>query len=228
MSKAHYIPNDDASKDGWLSRFAAKLLNHSTALGLTAAETTAVAADAAFFHYALDAQHKYADTSQQWTAYKNAARGGTGTVLGNLPLAPTLLTAPTMVAPGIFRRISALVARIKNHPGYTEAIGEDLAIVGADQEIDLSLVKPVLTVVMDTGHPLVQWAKQGLDGVEIQVDRGTGTFSFLAVDTVPDYLDTAPLPPLGQMQVWKYRAMYRLGDQLVGLWSEVASINVIG
>ena len=35
--------------------------------------------------------------------------------------------------------------------------------------------------------------KQGMDGVEILVDRGTG-FAFLAVDTVPDYTDTQPMP----------------------------------
>ena len=32
-----------------------------------------------------------------------------------------------------------------------------------------------------------------MDGLEMQVDRGTG-FAILAIDTIPDYIDTAPLP----------------------------------
>ncbi len=35
----------------------------------------------------------------------------------------------------------------------------------------------------------------GQEDIEIQVDRGTGTFAFLAIDTRPDYADTETLPP---------------------------------
>ena len=31
----------------------------------------------------------------------------------------------------------------------------------------------------------------------------TGTFGFLAFDTIPDYLDTAPLPAPGSSAVWE-------------------------
>ena len=66
---------------------------------------------------------------------------------------------------------------------------------------------------------------------EILVDRGTGTFSFLAFHTIPDYLDTAPLPAPGTSAVWKYKAIYRLGDDPAardGQWSDVVSIPVAG
>jgi hypothetical protein len=59
------------------------------------------------------------------------------------------------------------------------------------------------------------------------VDRGSG-FVFLAIDTVPDYLDTAALPAAGASAAWKYRAIYRLSDERVGQWSNVASISVMG
>ena len=66
-----------------------------------------------------------------------------------------------------------------------------------------------------------------MDGIEIQVDRGTG-FVFLAVDTVPDYTDTEPMPAAGQSALWKYKAIYRQGDDRVGQWSDVVSIPVAG
>ena len=56
--------------------------------------------------------------------------------------------------------------------------------------------------------------------------RGKG-FAFLAVGTVPDYTDTQT-PPAGQSALWKYKAIYRQGDDRVGQWSDVVSIPVAG
>jgi hypothetical protein len=69
--------------------------------------------------------------------------------------------------------------------------------------------------------------KQGMASVEIQADRGTG-FVFLAIDTIPNYTDTAPMPAAGQSVLWKYKAIYRQGDDRVGQWSDVVSIPVAG
>ena len=44
-------------------------------------------------------------------------------------------------------------------------------------------------------------------------------FVFLAIDTVPDYNDTAPLPPAGQSALWKYMAIYRQTIRLRVAWS---------
>ena len=45
---------------------------------------------------------------------------------------------------------------------------------------------------------------------------------------MPDYLDTAALPAAGTSAVWKYKAIYRLNDEQVGQWSDIASISVMG
>ena len=58
--------------------------------------------------------------------------------------------------------------------------------------------------------------------------RGTGTFGFLAFDTVPGYLDTSALPAPGTSAVWKYKANYRLADEQIGQWSDEARISVMG
>ena len=119
------------------------------------------------------------------------------------------------------------ITRIKAHPGYTEAIGQDLNIIGAEQTVDTGNAKPALKLELAAGHPNVKWPKGAFDAVEIWVDRGAGS-SFLAIDTVPDYLDTAPLPAPGASAVWKYKAIYRLNDTQVGQWSDVVSIAVQG
>jgi hypothetical protein len=56
-------------------------------------------------------------TSYPRNSVQNAARNGTSPALGAFPAAPVFAVAPAMVAPGIFGRATALVARIKTAPG---------------------------------------------------------------------------------------------------------------
>ncbi len=228
MPKSYWLSPDDNGKDAQLTNLSAKLPNYKTTFGLDDADLASVRADSAFFHFCLTAQGQVAAFAQQWTAYKNAARSGGDAALGPVPVAPTLGAAPATVAPGIFKRLTALVAHLKTHKNYTEAIGADLQITGTDQTVDLTALKPVLTVALDAGQVVVGWTKQGLTGVEIWVDRGDGKgFLFLAVDTIPDYTDTQPLPA-GQTALWKYKAIYHQGDDRVGQWSDVVSLPVAG
>ena len=228
MPKSHYLPNDDNGKAAWLNNLSGKLPTYQAALGLTAADVASVTADAAFFTYALNAQIQIAAYSQQWTAYKNSARNGNAPALGAIPPAPVLPTpAPAMVAPGIFGRATALVARIKTAPGYTDSIGQALQLIGADQTVDVNSLKPVLTAELDAGAVDIGWIKQGMDALELWVNRGTG-FVFLAVDSIPDYTDTAPMPAAGQSALWQYKGIYLQADQRVGQWSDVVSLPVAG
>lgn len=228
MAKSYWLPTDDAGKRDWLNHFAGELPNHKAAVGVTDPEVAAVVADAAYFAYVLGAQQAYGTAAQQWTAFKNKARNGTGTSMGALPAAPTLGTAPAAVAPGIFKRTASLVARIKNHPGYTDAIGQALDIIGAEQVFEPNTLKPILKIELQAGRPAVLWTKGQADALEIWVDRGTGTFVFLAIDTVPDYVDTFALPAPGATALWKYKAIYRINDEQVGQWSDVVSQAVQG
>lgn len=227
MSKAYYLPSDDAGKAAWLNNLVAKLPMYQGSVGLTPADVTSITNDAAYFAYCLNAQTQVAAYAQQWTTYKNAARNGTGTSLGQAPVLPSLGTAPTTVAPGIIARATALAARIKVAPGYTASIGQALQLIGAEQTVDVNSLKPVLDVKLDAGQVTIGWTKQGMDGLEIQVDRGTG-FVFLAIDTIPNYTDTQPMPAAGQSALWKYKGIYLQADQRVGQWSDVVSLPVAG
>ena len=228
MPKAYFVPTDDPRKKDWLNHLAGELPAHAATVGVGAAEVSSVQADALFFTWVMDAKTKYDAAAQQWTAFKNAARNGKAPATGPLPVAPVLAAAPPAVAPGIFLRVPALCARIKKHPGYTNAIGQALDIIGAEQTVDLANAKPVLTMTLQAGHPNAGWTKGDFHAVKIKVDRGNGVFVFLAVDTVPDYLDTFALPAPGASALWKYQAIYILNDEEVGQWSDVVSIAVTG
>jgi hypothetical protein len=227
MSKAPFLPKDEPGKRKWLDNFAAKLPTYAATVGVTPAEVTQTTADAVFFDYVVGAHDQHTKTTRDWTAYKNAA--ATGNALGDLPTTPALGAPPAPVPPNIFGRNSTLAARIKKHPAYTEAIGQDLGIIGAEQTVDYTSLKPVLNITLQAGHPIIGWRKQGMDSLELWVDRGDGKGSvFLAIDTIPDYTDTAALPAPGMSAVWKYRGVYREDDTQVGQWSDAIATTVMG
>ena len=224
MSKAGYLPRADKDRVVWLNNFSVKFATAATGLGFIAADVTSVNNDTAMFAYLVTQVEVYTTGKEQRVDYKNLIKDGPiGTPGGALPVAPAAGTVPTVVAPGIFPRIAQLVQRIKNSPTYTEAIGKDLGVIGAQQQaFDSVAMKPSLKLVLKGGQVEVQWLKGDADAIRIESDKGT-RWQFLAVDSVPHYTDTTPITTAA---TWKYRAMYLVSDELVGQWSDVASIGV--
>lgn len=224
MAKHYYIPSADKDRSVWINNFSSKLGGYAAILGLTAAEVASVAADALMFTYLLNLIEIFTTAKEQRVTYKNLIKEGPlGKSAGTFPISPVVSAPPAAVAPGIFPRIAQLVQRIKNSANYTEAIGKDLGIIGSELALNSTLMKPVLRLVLKGGQVEVQWVKGDADAVYIETDKGTGTWGFLAVDSVPHYTDTTPIPAAG---TWKYRAMYLVADERVGQWSDVASIAV--
>ena len=230
MAKKYFLPTDDQGKATWLLNFASKLGVHGPTLGIDPVQVTGIQDDAAFFSYVLNSNQLFKDDTQGRTAYKNALRDGPeGASLGPYPAAPAPAAPPLTVNGGIFVRATNMAQVAKNSPGYTEAIGQDLGIIGAETTLDPATWKPILEVELMAGKPLVKWTKGQADGILIYVDRGTGAgFVFLVQDSHPDYLDTFPLPAAGQTAVWKYKAIYILDDEQVGLWSDELEVTVKG
>lgn len=172
---------------GWKPRYA-------PTLGTPPADLADVAAGTQAFNWTLGKISEIRTSTQQWTAFKNLLRDGPESLPANPPTLPTLGAVPPNLDPGVFVRITEIVNRIKTSPAYTEAIGEDLGIVGPEHTVDLVNIKPTLTLRLKAGQPEIVWKKQSMTALEIHVGRGLG-WQFLAVDTVPNYLDTAPQPP---------------------------------
>lgn len=231
MAKEHYLPSTDAEKVTWLQNFAGKLSGYSVTFGLTTADTTSVNNDWAMVNYMWGLLTGSRTRMQEITAYKQAVfNGGAEPALGAVPTGYTGSNSPpSVVLPDVFGRIAALVARLKTHSGFTTAIGEDLGIIGPEATVDANALKPSLDVVPVAGGLCeVRWKKGKASAIEIEVDRGTGAgFVFLAIDSIPHYTDTHTLPP-GTAAVWKYRAIYRIGDERVGQWSDLFTCAVRG
>jgi hypothetical protein len=233
MKRQAYYPSRSADQVIWLENFRNKLPAYQAALSLTAAQVTAGVADARWLVYTcgtwLPAVRAY---SPACTDACNQAMTGTGAAPQVLPIftAPAMPAGVTAVNPGALDRIFALVQTLKDSSGYTEAIGTDLGTEGsAVTAPDLTTLKPTISAKINGNAVEITWGWGGngafLDQCEIQVDRADGKgFIPLAFDTTPNYTDTAPHPATPTK--WKYRAIYRVDDAQVGLWSAEVSVTV--
>jgi hypothetical protein len=224
-------PNDDAF-NLQLQTFKNNIVNYSAVLGLTAPQIAAQAADANYFDYSLKCQAIMVQAGHQWTAWKDLIRDGGTPLASGAPVLASLPAAVPTVDPGVEVRFRALVQLIKAHTNYNESIGRALDIEGAQQiGPDLATVQPKLEAIISGNQVNVKWSWLGnsayLDICEIQVDRGDGKgFVLLTFDTTPNYTDTQVFPATPTK--WTYKAIYRVGDVQVGLWSLPVSIVVGG
>lgn len=234
MPKSDYMPTDDNGKASLFVLFRDNVGDYLSTLGIlpTDADIVQQAADATRFRAIVDVCGNMQNAAQAWTAEKNYERDGgdsapAGQVVPELPAG-----FPAAVLPGIVRRFRELVKRLKGLKNYTPTIGQALGIEGTVQTgPDLAILQAVLTLTLTGNAVLIGWGWQGfsafLDMLEIQVDRNDGKgFVFLTYDTTPNYTDTAPFPATPTK--WRYRAIYRVGDAQVGVWSNTVEIMVGG
>jgi len=227
MIKKYFIPRVEADRLPWLQNFANKLNTYASKYGITEAEVTYMVAAALFYAYWTNYVNQYGEYAKKLTQYRNELRDSIEQAVSVAPVAPVLGAAPPAVAPGIFKRAASIANVIKSKTNYTEADGKDLGIEGTEAtKTDLQTAKPIITIrLVQGGKPEIVWMKGDFDGIDIYVDRGNGSWAFLATDTYPDYIDTVPIPVNGAA-VWKYKAIYRFGDDVAGEYSDVASISV--
>ncbi len=230
MPKSDYIATNDDAFNVQQQTFKNGIGGYSALLGLTAAQIDAQAADAAYFDFTLKSQAVMANGAQQWTAWKNLTRAGGTVPASGAPVAPVFPAAVPAVASGIEARFRALVQSIKTSAHYNEALGQALGIEGSQRSgPDLTTIQPVIDAIISGNHVNVKWGCGGngayLDMCELQVDRGDGKgFGLLAYDTTPGYTDTQPFP--ATPAIWAYKAIYRVGDNQVGVWSLPVSVTV--
>lgn len=224
----NYLERSDASLAIQISNFANKIDTYAGLFGFTPVETLSIRYDALFFSWTVNNLEKIDTYKKNWTAMKTMTLKGEGAAATLVPPPPTLDIQPAAVPPGVLKRFTTMVNRVKAHQFYTAAIGQNLGIEAPEAPAMVtSDAKPTLKTTLTGDKVIVQWQKGNFSSVLLEKDSGSG-FAVLDKDFVPDYLDNAPLPPAGQTAIWKYRAIYLLKDEKVGQWSDEVSITITG
>jgi hypothetical protein len=235
MKHNRFWPRRQGDQVIWLKTFSSELGTVAATLGLTTPQVTASVADCLWLAYLLES---WLPGVRQWaqsgTDEVAAAETGAGNDVMVLPgwTAPTPPTGATPQLPGSLTRIFALVQAIRDNPKCTDAIATTLGIVGAAATgPDLSAVQPPLSATVTGAQVDLKsgWGGNSayLDNIEFQKDWGDGKgFVSLTITASLTVTDTAPHP--AARTAWAYRAIYRVGNRQVGIFSSPVSVGVGG
>lgn len=231
MKRQNYFPTRRVEEPEWFANFADKLATYETELGIVALTLAARVNDARFSGYSaglwLAQSRAFAPAC---TSALDGLYTGTGTAPFVLPgfVAPPLPAGVTPVPPGALARLFDFIAIIKRAPGYTEAIGLDLRIVGPEQPPPSAL--PVFTVAAVTGTACqcvrISFKKYGNMGVVVESRRGTGDWEVLIIATKSPWLDGRPLLVPTAPEIREYRLRFWQDGEAVGDYTDVAKVTV--
>lgn len=224
---SEYLPKSEAQLVIWFINFAAKLATHAATVGVTLAEVTLAGQYSTMLQRVVNGRQVKKTDSEEWTAFKDLIIYGSYTAPE--PTEPTSGTitpaAPDPIPVGLVEWTRLLVERIKNHTGFTQAIGEDLGIISTP-DLPGGLL-PVLEALAETDFAVrILFAMQGYPMIELQCKRGSETeFTTVAYDTASPYLDARPPLVAGVPEVRQYRARFIQDDAPVGGWSLTVSVT---
>ena len=101
----------------------------------------------------------------------------------------------------------------------------ELQASSSSSEFDPDTYKPVITVSMKGGQITLDFKKKGVDALALYCRlRGTTTWTKIGIDTSSPYIDGKPLANPNVPEVREYMARGMLGDDEIGLESDIVSI----
>ncbi len=207
MAKQSYYPYADPKVMLWLEHFNAKLPNYAATFGLSGETLTQV--------------QTHFETIKQKLAEVEAAKSTLKSVVASKQQA--METAETF--------IRNLVATMKLHQNFTEAIGEDLNVVGQESLDEATLIanaKPEFMATALATFVRLDWVKKGYDGILFERKRGNETtFSFFDKDDRSPCDDKDANLVAGVPEIRIYWAIYLLNGEPVGNWSEEIRVTAL-
>ncbi len=231
MAKQSFVPRTIGGQNSWFQNFSNKLPTYAAKYSVTPAEMADVAAGAAAVDYWLKYEHIIDQFARKTTGFRAELMHGVaaGAQANTQPAFPAPGVAPTAVSPDVIGRATAVALHIKGHKDYTLSDGQDMGLEGAEmQQMPAEATAAITVKPGDGGRVHIDWKKGSMDALEIHKSSDGQVWSFLAIDTKPDYIDTSAMPAAGQSAIWYYKAIYRKNDEQAGQWSDVASIAVKG
>jgi len=236
MKRQPYYPKSISQQAEWHANLATKLPGYAAALSLSAAEVDNAVADNVILSYALgDWIVSVREYAPSCTASLDTLASGTGSVnyvfpLHQVPALPTLPAGITGVKPGALDRTFKLAQYLKTRPGYIEAIGLDLGIVGSAAPEPPASGTPRIRVTVELGDDCecarVTFYKDGHQGLILESRRGSGAFEELGIVTKSPFLDERELLVTGQAEIREYRARFWDEGKGVGDWCDVAKVTI--
>jgi hypothetical protein len=105
----------------------------------------------------------------------------------------------------------------------------ELQCSASNSDVDPGSYKPVIKVEIKGGLITLDFKKKGVDGIAIYARlRGTMGWTKIGTDTSSPYIDGRPLAQPNVAEIREYMARGMIGDDEIGLESDIVSINYGG
>ena len=210
MPKKFWWPSVMANQLVVIQNFSAKIAGYRDILPLDATQVAKAQAVCSAFIAAFNATEQARQTMQAMTAWRDEVFYGEPTGAA-APTGPGFAPPPSgTFTLGIVKQFFEIRDLIVASPGYTEAIGEDLGIVGAEQtNKPASDYTPQLKATTSAGYNVtISGSMQGMDALRVEYARKGGAFTPVAFLTnMPGGFQITPATP-GQPESGHIRAVY--------------------
>nr|WP_321485230.1 hypothetical protein [uncultured Draconibacterium sp.] len=194
-----YIPSDKYQLEAWATQFATTVFNNVGNYGISQEQADAITSASRVYSGDLVTEKQLVDQKNQQVKLTQTDR-------------------KTLV------KLSRNMAQfIKNNPDYTDKVGKEFDIIGAEVHHDTDNAQPVLKAKKVPHGWEFSFGLEGYySGVNIYRKRpGEENFSYLATDTRSPYVDNQQMENGTQ-----YYAYFILGDTEVGQQSDVVTVGV--
>lgn len=196
-----FFPKSDSSLVVWATNYKEKIVLHGVALGMTPAEIDAE----------IDICKAVITAINEVNAQKTTLKKVIDSRDGVIDLQGAELRTD--------------IARHKTATGYTEAIGQDLGIIGSTVEFDPNTFKPVISVELFGGNIRFRFVKAGVNGLNIyKRQKGTSNFTLLSRTTKSPFDFHPTLSEANKPEHWEFRAFGVINDVEIGLASDIVEI----
>lgn len=199
--KQDYMPHTKAELDNWATKFYGKVEANVNHYGINQEQIKTLEIDTTAFSADLKAEELLIDQKQTQVKKTQADRDK------------------------LVDYCRTLAQMIKASPDYTDEVGREFDIIGAENPFDPNTFKPVLTLRRVSNGVEISFTKSLTDGVNIyrRLDKTTDDWQFLARDTKSPYIDTHGMD---NHATYQYMAWAVISDEQIGLQSAVQIITV--
>lgn len=204
-----------------VQNLSAKIGGYAIALGLTPLQVTTLQGLCTAFVTAFNLTEQSRSTMQSMTQWRDIVFYGepVGSAAGAPPFFPE--PGEDALKRGTVQQIFAFRDLIVASPGYTQAIGEDLGIVGTEQpNRPSSDYTPELKTTTSIGYNVtVTGSMQGMDALKVEYAPKGGNFATVAFLTnTPGGFQITPATP-GEPETGHIRAVFIKKNEVFGNYS---------
>lgn len=201
--KSSYFPKSDSQLVIWATNYKNKISNHTANLEMTNEQ---VVNETAYCNALIEAINNVSSAKQALKAATDAK----------------LLAIETQG--GALRNE---IARHKLTPNFTDAIGQDLGIIGVALDFNPASYKAKISAEIFAGLARIKFTKKGVDGINIyHRKKGTTPWLFMARVTKSPFDDHITLENPNQPEHWEYRAYGVMDDLEIGIPSDIVELII--